>query len=334
MRPLLTTARLPVAVMAWLLLLPLALADISCGQAEALASSFLNQMVGVCTLDRSQCAAATSCGNCIDGGDQFGASCVDGCTYSMGDYTVLRSTGGVSGRAFLVNNEVFLNHVGWTHTFTSGAQGTAGYFFEPAIQTEGGTVTIQSAFAGSCAFTFNDNDCLCEQRYCDANQETAANYIDCSSFEGGSVVDFCRYILDPTLPLPQLNDESPLMDILYFLPFSVCQAPAAPAPAPTPDAAAPTPDAALAPTPDVDAASAPTPDVDAAPAPTPGAASSPASTPGSVSSLPGGSSGVLAATSGSSMVLVIVYSLIQWCRSCWWYWNSSSERRKAGDIYW
>lgn len=163
------------------------LAQVTCTTATALARSYLNQLVQGCQTDRSACDAETTCsnGNCIVGDESFGATCNDGCSYTLGDYTVERSTDGVTARAYALNNPINLNYAGFRNTYTRGPAVAnvdvvglgIDYSFEASLDTSSGSgVVIRSAVGSSCNFILYDNnnnnrnECSCEQFYCDDNQ--------------------------------------------------------------------------------------------------------------------------------------------------------------------
>lgn len=187
---------------------------ITCDQVTALASMLYRQETDTCALDRSVCAGNTQClPQCIDGGDKFATSCTDGCSYQAGGFSVERHFSASSGFASFMNSAIILMYLGYSHAFAAGAEGYFHYTYEAGVTDDLKTVP---AFQGSCLFDFNGNNCLCEQRYCDDLQQYLANYIDCTAFAGGSIINLC---FGP----PELTTESPLLDILHWLPQALCQ---------------------------------------------------------------------------------------------------------------
>ena len=214
----------------WLLLLllhPTFSIDVSCPVAESFANEFLNFLIEGCiNVDRSQCGLASQCGleGCQEDVDSSTTSCLDGCSYTLGNYEVSRvATAGLTRVYFQNNNggntELSVNFLGYRNTFLQGAEGTIDYSFEMGV----GTLT--PAIGGTCHVFFNGQQCFCEQRFCDASQTTVGNYIDCSGVEGGGVIDSCQVVLTNTLP--ELTEESSLQDILFWLPMVSCQTPPA-----------------------------------------------------------------------------------------------------------
>jgi len=190
----------------------------SCALVESIAESFLDKLTQGCALDRSQCASASrGIGGCIDGGESAGTSHVDGCGYPFGDYVVERTTSATIARTYLNNSPFYINYLGYRNFFTAGAEGFIDYAFEANL------ATLTPVLADGCTFLFNDNQCSCVQNFCDDSQTTFGFFVDCSVFEGGSVIDGCQ-------PVPQLTENSPLMEILFWLPTALCQAPTGSAP--------------------------------------------------------------------------------------------------------
>ena len=140
---------------------------------------------------------------------------MDGCSYTFGDFTISQAYDGVDG----TSEAVPIRWVGLTREFTRGAEGKIQTDFEVTI-TETGSVVEAYSIDGTCNVQWNGNACACEQRWCDASEQQAGNYVDCSAFEGGGIVDFCFLINNPTAPL--LTEQSTPMEIVWFLPNYAC----------------------------------------------------------------------------------------------------------------
>jgi hypothetical protein len=194
--------------------------DDYCSYAEALARTLLSQYTDSCSADLSACNVPV-CSDCLDGVDSATTGCVDGCSYTSGDYTVERSFTGSYGIGYIDYLAVPIVLVGTAHTFTAGAEGYFFHNYEAVVNDD--YTTLSAALGGSCQFNFNDNDCPCEQRYCDDSETDYGFFVDCSEFEGGSVIDFCV----------ATGASSPLLEILFGVPFVACRAPSDTEPFPT-----------------------------------------------------------------------------------------------------
>ena len=206
---------------------------LSCSQTTALARTLLSQFTDACQLDRSACDANSCKSECIDGGDSYSNSCSDGCAYLWNGYAVGRWTSAATAIGYLLNSQLLIIRVAFRHAFQAGAVGNFDYNYEGAFTND---AQLAQAFGGTCYFTYNGSPCFCEQRYCDEQRQTYNNYIDCTGLEGGSILDLCR-------GSPAITTESPLLDILFWLPIVLCQnpttgiaptTPAGPGPAPAP----------------------------------------------------------------------------------------------------
>jgi hypothetical protein len=151
-------------------------------------------------------------------GDERGlVTCKDGCTYTSGEYTVERRFTSSYFSVFDAFGFSSLNILlGYSHIFTQGAQGNFIYNYEGVVTDDSsGGNTVQPALYGICTFTFNGDECVCEQYYCDAAKTRFANKIDCSSLEGGAVIDLCMFA--------DVTNTSSLLEILYAVPRIACQ---------------------------------------------------------------------------------------------------------------
>ncbi|KAG7363887.1 hypothetical protein IV203_037088 [Nitzschia inconspicua] len=129
------------------------------------------------------------------------------------NWTVERSVYGISAESSSIFGPVFLHRVGSSSSFTAGATGSYLFSRDVDSNTDGTIDTVP--LGGSCDFSFNDEECLCEQRYCDETQERYGYFINCSSIEGGAVIDFCQ-------GLAGLSAESTDLEKLFQIPHYAC----------------------------------------------------------------------------------------------------------------
>ena len=187
--------------------------DDYCSYSEALAITLLSQYTDRCSADLSACNVP-ECGDCLTSANGAGTSCNDGCLYTSGGHTVERSYTATYGITFVGYLLVPIVLAGTANVFTAGAEGYYLHNYNAVISDDYTTLTPE--FGGACQFNFNGNDCLCEQRYCDESQTNANFYVDCSGFEGGSVIDYCVATGDFT-------ESSPLLDIHRGVPLVACR---------------------------------------------------------------------------------------------------------------
>jgi hypothetical protein len=198
---------------------------LSCQQTLDLAEVALDQVTRGCLGDSSQCSPS-ACGDCLDGGESLAVECIDGCGYTFGDYQVARGATGSTFVGYLGTSPLFLMLIGYRNYFTKGAEGKVFYSYEPVVGFDSNNqTTLLPARQPDCDYKFNGNQCLCEQRYCTTDPNgLAANYVDCSQYEGGGVVDYCA-VINNNGSTPLLTAESSLLEILLLAPIVACASP-------------------------------------------------------------------------------------------------------------
>lgn len=163
----------------------------TCAEAQAFASVFLKQQVEGCADDLSSCYTGMVCPSdfCVDGGDSVVQTCSDACTYSFQDWTVDRSVSGSKAVSNLDIGTFYIYAVTVASSFVAGGEGIYTFTREVVPKSDG---TLETApLQGFCSMTFNSQDCLCEQRFCDDSQTTYGYYLDCSAFQGGAIMNTC-----------------------------------------------------------------------------------------------------------------------------------------------
>jgi hypothetical protein len=193
-----------------------------CDSAAALSRT---NYAGYLEADSCSCGAGSVCAECVAGTDSGIVSCVDGCTYTSGAYTVRRTFTSSYFTLYVLDIPTPSILLGFSHEFKEGAQGNFVYTYEGVLNDD---LSVSPASGGTCSFSFNGADCACDEYYCDAAQTTSAYKIDCSALVGGDVLDLCY--------LPEMTNTSTLLEILYAIPRVACgdspanTAPTGPAP--------------------------------------------------------------------------------------------------------
>jgi hypothetical protein len=186
---------------------------VTCDTAAALSYGYLHQE---CPLSNCQQGIACPTDECIDSGDITTAVCHDGCTYTLDDtnYQVDRSVIGGHGAVDAGFGLIFQFLITECTYFSTGAEDNYCFMRDVTPELDGSIDAYVEG--GSCTFTFNDQDCSCEQRYCDETQDSWGYFIDCSGLEGGAVINDCN--------APDLSADSAPLEILYWLPWQHCNA--------------------------------------------------------------------------------------------------------------
>jgi hypothetical protein len=188
----------------------------TCENAILLARDAL-QSTSICP----RCDAGIQCSDsCLSlTGSSYTTSCVDDCNYEyLPGYKVIRTATASAGESNAFGYPIPIVSTTLAYTLTTGGGAVGSYV---SIDTSGAPDT--------CTFVFNDEQCLCELRTCggvdnnnsSSSQEATAVYVDCSAFEGGSILDQCSVV-------PALTAESSLFDILVFTPDLSCNNTVAP----------------------------------------------------------------------------------------------------------
>jgi hypothetical protein len=184
----------------------------TCPIATAVArNSLFKQSYGNCPL---RCYETTQCEeDCLYGASgAVVAGCTDGCVYEwLAGYKVGRTATTSLGEVYYFGfpkTNIFHSE---EHTFKAGAVGSFTMLYEGRISSKNELVPVEGR---DCEFEFNGNVCACNQIYCNTEPITYAFEIDCSAFEGGSILDLCF--------VKELAAESSLLEILYFTPLNYC----------------------------------------------------------------------------------------------------------------
>lgn len=191
----------------------------TCAQVEPFSLQFLDVLAGNCLTDRSSCSDGTRC-ECNDGdgsGQLALAACTDGCNYFYGTQPIRRVATAGSVRVGNVGGgsvPFYSTTIGFRHLFIPNTdEGAMEYYYTPNDQN------IRAPAQGrTCSALLDGQNCACSQKFCDDAQETFANIIDCSPFDGGTIIDLC-------LPPPPISDQSTKMEILFWVPQLICDDP-------------------------------------------------------------------------------------------------------------
>lgn len=178
-----------------------------CHLVEGGAGEKLSSLLSGCDDVRAECSASTTCGNCIwSPGDKVGATCLDGCQYCDDDGLLCASI--ITGSA----NSVSETQYGDIYTLLFSVE----YFFTQGASGSFSLIWVNE-LGGTCSSTFLGAPCSCTQVYCDEAKSTYNYYVDCSTVEGGAVLDLCN-----PLTIQEWSNDLTLMEKLVLLPDKVC----------------------------------------------------------------------------------------------------------------
>ena len=186
----------------------------TCENAKALGLAQLSRTQQGCAMDLSQCQVDNSCDDCLAGADSYTAVCYDGCSYTWGDYSVTQTTTGSVGVGYFdifTPIPILIQSYHISFSGDGAPDGSFSVLYDAWLNDDGST---QPALGATCTAEFNDNECLCEQRWCDSAEESYGFFFDCSALEGGSEIDDCI--------VPELTAESSLFEILLGTLYLAC----------------------------------------------------------------------------------------------------------------
>jgi len=164
-----------------------------------------------CEARAEQCYANIFCTDCIWKELVANTGCGDGCAYCD------NTEGLCVGRAAAMSNVK-----GWT---TSGEFVVTTYSITLSASLAPYDSVLgffafewdPTGFYHTCNAYFLGSECLCQLRYCDAEQTETAYYVDCSAIDGGAVVDYCN-----PLTVEDWSSDLSLMEKMMLVPPRVC----------------------------------------------------------------------------------------------------------------